>query len=208
MAKKAEATGCEIKGIDKRNVTFRIVGTSPLIQHQWGAKAKLMMLEKKQGKKTKTRTICDPEAECIEATYRTDNGEYGVPLTAIKGSIICAAHNDLGIPKTLVMKALFIPCDDSKEILSMECSEPVMREDTVRIGPGSADLRYRPEFREWSVVVKCEIDAGLLQVKDLLTLVDRAGFGVGIGEWRPEKKGDKGRFKVDPTFPVVEEAIK
>jgi hypothetical protein len=28
-------------------------------------------------------------------------------------------------------------------------------------------------------------------------MIERAGFGVGIGEWRPEKDGDYGRFRVD-----------
>ena len=29
-------------------------------------------------------------------------------------------------------------------------------------------------------------------------LVNRAGFGVGIGDWRPQRDGDKGRFVLDP----------
>ena len=32
----------------------------------------------------------------------------------------------------------------------------------------------------------------------MLTLVNRAGFGVGIGDWRPQRDGDKGRFVLDP----------
>jgi len=34
------------------------------------------------------------------------------------------------------------------------------------------------------------------------TLIDRAGLSVGIGEWRPEKGGEYGRFKIDDTVPV------
>lgn len=70
-----------------------------------------------------------------------------------------------------------------------------MREDFVRVGSGAVDLRYRPEFREWRCIFHCEYDADLLRKDDVKNLVDKAGFGVGVGEWRPEKGGDYGRFR-------------
>jgi hypothetical protein len=195
--------GVRLRPIKKRIMKLSIVGTSPMIQHQWSDKALQMMRDKHQGKKTKNRETRDPDKEFQEATYRTDKGDYGIPLTALKGALICAAHKDIGIEKTLVKKAIFIPCKDSGGILKMECPEPpVMREDPVRVGQGSADLRYRPHFAEWSVEVQFEIDAELLTEEDVLSLVDRAGFGVGICEWRPEKGGEHGRFEVDRTKPI------
>ena len=133
--------------------------------------------------------------------YRTSKGEPGVPAMAIKSDIINAAHKDIGIEKTLVRKALFLRCGE--DVIPFDkYDEPTIREDCVRVGQGSADLRYRPEFKRWAVSLEFEIDAGLLQVKDLVNLVDRAGFGVGICEWRPEKGGEYGRFEVDLTSPI------
>jgi len=191
--------------IHRRVVRTTIVGISPLIQHQWGEKALQMMRDKHAGKKTRTRDVRDPEQEGRDAMYTCDDGTPGVPLTAIKSSLISAAHKDIGIEKTLVKKALFIRCDDSNKILKMDCDEPEIREDAVRVGQGSADLRYRPYFMRWSVDIEWEIDGQLLQIEDLLNLIDRAGFGVGIGEWRPEKGGEYGRFEVDRTKAVVME---
>ena len=188
--------------IKKQTVKLRIIGTSPLIQHQWGQKALDMMRSKHAGKKTKTRDVRDPEAEGREAMYVTQDGRPGVPAMAIKSAIISAAHKDIGIEKTLVKKSLFIRCDDAKKVIPMECSAPVITEDTVRVGQGSADLRYRPYFHEWAVNMEFEIDAELLRLEDLCNLIDRAGFGVGIGEWRPEKGGEYGRFEVDRTTAV------
>ena len=189
--------------IKRMRVKMRIVGISPLIQHQWGEKALEMMRDKHAGKKTKNRDVRDPKAEGMAAMYVTDEGLPGAPAMAIKTAIITAAHKDIGIEKTLVRKALFIVTADSKRILPMDCDEPEIREDTVRVGQGSADLRYRPYFHRWAVDVCWEIDAELLQVNDLLNLIDRAGFGVGIGEWRPEKGGEFGRFQVDRSVPVT-----
>jgi hypothetical protein len=188
--------------IRKMLVGLRIVGTTPLIQHRWGTKALQMIRDKQGGKKTKVREVRDPEFEGREAMYVTADGKSGVPAMALKSAIIGAAHKDIGIEKTLVRKGLFLKSGPDM-ILPMECSEPQIREDPVRVGQGSADLRYRPFFEQWAVVIECVIDADLLQVSDLVNLIDRAGFGVGIGEMRPEKGGEYGRFEVDRLCPVV-----
>ena len=195
-------TQITLKPIAKKQMTFGIRGTSPLIMHKWSEKALTMMRDKQAGKKTKERSIRDPQAEAREATYVTDDGRIGIPGLALKNALVAAAHKDLGIEKTLVRKALFLVTDDPNKVLPIESDEPIVREDCVRVGMGAADLRYRPEFRNWRCVVTLEVDSDLMQCQDVLSLVDRAGFGVGICEWRPENGGEYGRFEVDPTQPV------
>lgn len=192
-----------LKPIARRRMTFGIRGTSPLIMHQWSEKAKREMRDKQQGgKKTKTREKREPDAEAKAATYVDDNGHIGIPGMAFKSALVTAAHKDIGIEKTLVRKALFLVTRDSDKILPIEGSDPVVREDMVRVGMGSADMRYRPEFADWTCLIELEVDSELLQRDDVLALVDRAGFGVGICEWRPEKGGEYGRFEIDPEVPV------
>ena len=224
MAKKVEKSGegngngavkpAALKPINKRLVTVRLVGISPLIQHRWSEKAKEMMRQKQQeGKKTKERDLKDPEKEGRDAGYYCDKEQKvpGVLAVAIKTAVIEAAHNDLGMPKTLVRKALFIHPMGREVVIPLETAngkgkvEAEICEDMVRVGQGSADLRYRPYFYDWAVVTKWQIDADLLQVEDLLTLLDRAGFGVGIHEWRPEKGGEFGRFAIDRNAKVLDE---
>jgi len=193
-----------LQPIKRVYVTLKINSTATMVQHQWSAKAKEAIRLKHAGKKTKNREIRDPEQEGKDATYLTQDGEFSIPAKALKSAIISAAHKDIGIEKTLVRKHLFVMCDDPSGNLAMgaECAPPVIREDHVRVGPGSMDLRYRPYFYKWSVIFTIEMDASGLQLEDLTTLVDRAGFGVGIGEMRPEKGGDCGRFRIDETFKV------
>ena len=192
--------------INKRVVSFGVRGTAPLIMHQWDEKAKRQMREKHAGKKTKNREARNPEAEALAATYTTAGGEIGINVLAVKSALITAAHKDIGIEKTLVRKALFIRCNDPGNVQPIEFDgDPTLREDVVRVGMGSTDLRYRHEFSNWRARFTFEIDADMIQEKDLLTLVDRAGFGVGIGDWRPEKGGEYGRFEVDPDVEVKSE---
>ena len=194
---------CKLKPINNQVIKFTVKSIAPMVQHAWSEKAKEQIRLKKAGKKTKDREPVDPMSECEEATYTSKDGLYCIPLKGFKSAIISAAHKDLGIEKTLVKKSFFIPGVDFERraengpVILIECEPPVMREDYVRVGMSGTDLRYRPQFDAWTAEITAEFDADNLTPSDILTLVDRAGYGVGIGEMRPEKGGDLGRFQVD-----------
>ena len=202
-----EPQGVNIPPVNRQLVSFRIKSISPMIQHKWPEKAKEMMRQKHAGKKTRNRDVRDPEQEFSDAMYLTRDGQYAIHGMGLKGSILTAAHKDIGTPRSLVQKALFLHGCDSDMLLPIECAEPYMREDPVAVGT-STDLRYRPCFEEWSVDVTFEIDADLLQVSDLINLANRAGFGVGIAEWRPEKGGEYGRYEVDRSAEIKCQVVK
>ena len=185
-------------------LTTRIIGISPFIQHKWSEKAIQMMRDKHAGVRVKNREIRDPEQEFRDAAYVCEDGRFGFPAGGIKACLIGAAHKDIGLEKTLLRKSLFIiPDDPINNLIALETDDPLMREDTVRVGAGSTDLRYRPEFRNWSMILNFEFDAQALTQPTILNLVQRAGFGVGLGEWRPEKGGEYGRFEVDVNFETL-----
>lgn len=187
----------KLKPINIATASVTLEGTTPLIQHAFSTKALEMMREKHAGKKTKNREVRDPHQEFLDCMYRTKDGGYGIPSPNIKSCLVTAAHKDLGIEKTLIRKGIFVHrMPDGDMILPMRCSDPWMREDFVRVGAGSTDLRYRPQWDEWEVDVHFEWDTDLLDIHVICSLFDRAGFGVGLHEWRPEKDGENGRFKV------------
>lgn len=75
---------------------------------------------------------------------------------------------------------------------------PIMREDMVRIGMGSADLRYRGEFRNWYIDCVLEYNAnGAMSLEQIINCINAGGYVCGIGEWRPEKDGNFGMFHVE-----------
>jgi hypothetical protein len=80
--------------------------------------------------------------------------------------------------------------------------EPIQREDVVRVGNGGTDLRYRPQFTEWSTTLEVTYVKSMLTRESVLSLIEAGGLGVGVGEWRPEKRGDMGTFIIDQTREV------
>ncbi len=196
-----------LKPIKPTMISFWIKGTSPLIQHAWSEKAKGMMRMSAAERKKQPKTGRNPEEEAANCVYYTKEGEIGIPLTAFKASLIGAAHKDFGLEKTLLRKSFFIPSDDPNRVVPIEIGEDyIIREDMVRVGAGQTDIRYRPEFTNWRCNIVAQIDPELLTMEDIANLINRAGFSVGIGEWRPEKGGEYGRFELD-TSELMQEIV-
>lgn len=172
-----------------------IEGTSPLICHAWSEKA-VKQIEDKQQQKTKApREPKNPAAEFEAAIYRDEQGRACVPARAIKSAVVSAAtslDDKTRYPKTKLRQGLFIVGD----LLPIIGPKPTMRTDMVTVGRGSADVRYRPEWKIWSVAFEVEINLSVFSVEEVYNLIELAGFAVGIGEWRPEKDGNNGRFQI------------
>jgi hypothetical protein len=186
----AKQTAIELPPLNIQTVTFVLIGDSPLIVHAWSEKAKRQMLDKQMKKATKAREAKDPEADYEACFYRTITGAYGFPAIGVKAAMVSACRF-VDAKMTVMRGAFHIDC----EMLTV-IGEPRPREDMVRVGMGTADIRYRPEFVEWRIPVTIKFNASVISAEQLANLLNAAGFGVGIGEWRPEKNGSYGRFHV------------
>lgn len=198
-----EVVQVTIDKIDAENLQVPILGTSPLIMSRFTEKAKQQMLDAQQGRK-RVKETRDPEADYEAAFYRTKEG-YGFPAVGFKAATVSAARlYDKSVTMTMLRQAVFIRgvlSDADPQPLVPITGEPRMREDVVRVQRGT-DLRFRPEFVEWSCVLDVTYIRSMLSRKSVLSLIDAAGMGVGVGEWRPEKSGDFGTFRIDPTGKV------
>jgi hypothetical protein len=186
----AANTAIVLPALDIQTVTFMLIGDSPLIVHAWSEKAKKQMLDKQMKRATKAKDAKDPEADYAACFYFTPGGEPGFPAIGVKAAMVSAARF-VDAKMTVLRGAVHIDA----EILPV-IGEPNMREDMVRVGMGTADIRYRPEFKVWRMPVTLKFNAAVISVEQIANLLNTAGFGVGIGEWRPEKNGSYGRFHV------------
>lgn len=202
MAKKTEPVKVNVPSIEFVSTTINIVGQTPLICHAWSEKA-LRMIEDKQQKKISVKAngraavpkeARDPAAECEAAAYKTIDGEYGFPARAIKCACVEAAPL-MGLNKKTVRAAFFIVGAD---ILPIKGQAPRMRTDMVRLPAigKPADVRYRPEFVDWSIELPIRVNASLLSMEQVINLLNWAGSAIGVGEWRTEKNGVAGQFAV------------
>lgn len=207
--KTAPETVALIKPINAETILVPIVGTAPLIIHNWAEKSKRQMLDAMQGRKA-PKQVKDPQAEYEAAFYRIAHEDgpdtYGVPAIAFKQCTVNAARFfDKSVTMTDMRQTLFfrgvVTKADAQQLVEID-GEARMREDVVKVGVNGRDLRYRPEFVKWSALLRVTFVAAKIDRGSVLSLIDAGGMGVGVGEWRPEKRGDYGTFAIDTAKDV------
>lgn len=199
-----------IKPLNIREVTLKIEGTAPLVMHKWSEKAKKEILDKQMGKTKVGKNLKNPEYDYWQSMYHFNEAQeshighiegnrYGFPAVAFKCAMVTAVTSVGSMTKVQARQCFYIQ-SDFKDLVEIH-GVPTMREDMVRVGMGSADIRYRGEFAQWHVFLNIKFNADVISMDNLINLLNLAGFGVGIGEWRSEKDGVLGAFQV-----AIEEA--
>jgi hypothetical protein len=190
--RSSSPTVIQLPVLDVRNLRIKLIGDSPLISHKWAEKAKREMLGKQMKEAKQGKPIRNPEQEFLDSLYDHPNGGYGFPAVAFKSAAVNACSHIDGVTKVEARGAFHVNGD-----LVQIIGTPIMREDMVRIGQGVADLRYRAHFEEWSCELFLRYNAGVLSAEEIVNLFNTAGFGIGVGEWRPQKSGGQfGLFHV------------
>ena len=177
------------------SIGVRLVGLTPLIQNNFSQKAMEQMLSKHVGR-TEERKKKNPR-QCIEdAKVLNMRGEVCIPPTAIKKSMLTALANIKTDKSWQVKQAVFV--DALSVPVKFESMQP--RLDMVRTSGVNRvpDVRFRPQFNDWEATVVVVYGSDCVSLDLVLNLLQLAGDGVGIGEWRPEKSGTSGRFRIDP----------
>ena len=112
--------------------------------------------------------------------------------------VIAPAITSLNFKEKLLAGVLHWSDDEMLECLALEHRYGAcLREDDVRVGKGTADIRYRAAFPTWRIPFTVAYDADAIRPEVLCEAIDRAGRSVGICENRPEKSGDRwGTFQL------------
>jgi hypothetical protein len=198
----------EIKPIRRHIAEIGIRSTAPLIVKRFDEKAKQQMLDSMQGRKTPKESR-DPQADYERACHRLPDGGYGFPAAGFKAATVGAARffQDKKLSMTLLKQALVFRGEGPDALVRLDAPEPKMREDYVRLGLSGTDLRYRPMFDPWRVVLRVVFLPSLLSVESVVALVGAGGMG-GVGEWRPASKisatGVYGTYEIDTDVQINE----
>jgi hypothetical protein len=187
----------ELQKIKVETVSIKIKGLSPLIMHRWSEKARKEMLDK-QMRKTTTKAAKSPEEQYEASVYKLDDGRLGFPADAFKKAMIRGAKQ-IGLVMTDARTSFFVHGEyctrDDRELVPVQ-GEVQPREDMVRLNGSTADIRFRGQVIGWEAELNISYNASITSFDQIVNMLHAAGYGVGVGEWRPEKDGTFGRFEV------------
>lgn len=204
MAKQQMEENVEIQELHTRRVTYYIVGETPLIMNRFSEKARQEMLlpaPKKNKAEKATSLKHDPIAEFRSGIYMTRDANaptaVHLPTNAFHKAVGQAAIDIPGQAKSVMLRLTSV-CTATVNLYG----NPSLFCRMVRSGGMNAtpDIRTRPIFSEWACEIEFQIVSNLVKESQVTNLLAAAGTIVGMCDWRPQKGGSYGRFRLaSPT---------
>lgn len=190
------------------SIELRLTGKSSLLMHS-GRLANPLDPAAKELKKLSTSR--DKTDETHEAMARVEwfGGIYHdpkigpyIPTENVRSAVIGGAklHRDGSKVKRAVLvledraKLEYKGPRDLEELFADPAHVDVRR---AVLSKTKSVRRCRPVFPEWSVTVRLHYLPEVINRADLIRAAEQAGQMIGIGDFRPERGGQYGRFDVE-----------
>ena len=168
--------------------SVKIESLSPYLMHRFGVK----------DEKVKMRVGTKNWKEEVEvALYTTETGEHYIPSSQIHGCLINAGKQlqVVGKGKATYSKLFgaFILIEPATLVINPQ--EYTVDERPVIVQKARI-IRYRPKWEKWNLNFNIIVMDDGISGEVVKQALDNGGRYVGIGDFRPEKRGPFGRFHV------------
>jgi len=177
----------------EKTVNVTIKGISPLLMNRPN------MLEISDKAKRKLAGVDLLNQQFKNKQYQTDKGELFTPDTHLRGALIEAGKNMKvkGRGKSTYSKIIgYAVRIEPAQILHTKTKLEKYTVLAVNPNTRGRNAVCRPMLKEWELSFSVIYDTDEIPEEVLKDALDYAGKRVGIGDWRPSKKGTFGRFIV------------
>lgn len=189
-----------------KTIDVEIRGVTALLIHRFG--------EQTEAEDPTRRIVVDrrdPRTEALSHAYVASDGTYYFSAFSIPNAMSSAGSNHKlkGSRKTLrfVVPSAVTVTSDTITILNGEGPAENFEVDSRPVTIPSTKgriMRHRPRFNQWGARFSLLLDDRQLSVEMASQLLTEAGLSIGIGDFRPEKRGPFGRFRVARFEPTDE----
>lgn len=210
MKKKETEKEVVLQPVRIKEVEITILGTSPLIVNNFSTKSQQQILDSQMKVAKKEKEARNPIEDAMRACYwltpmpeefteesfekaLKEGARFGFPAKGIKASIVSGAYRNKMTPDKVTLQGAFlIP----EELIEIKYEDLIIRQDYVRIAHGGTDVRFRPEYKNWSMTFKMMYNENAYSLEQILNFINLGGFSCGLGEMRTEKGGNFGSYVV------------
>jgi hypothetical protein len=191
-------------------VQVEIQGITPLLMNRFTEASEVKMSggtsTTYKGERGTSREQAAPKA------YMDDKGFLYVPGPNIFAAIIAAGvFHKAGKSKVTTMKTSLIPAGIMIEELVCPLGTKEWEVDSRSVvipSTGGRIMCHRPRVDKWTLSFTVDIDTEMFSPGLVRALVDDAGRKIGLGDYRPSRKGPFGRFNVKTWKVLVEKLPK
>lgn len=158
-----------------------------------------------------------PREQAEPKRYSDNEGRLYIPGPNIFAAIIAAGtFHKAGKSKLTTMKTSLVPAgvmvDDLVCLLMNDVGEPLTEwevdsRSVVIPSTGGRIMAHRPRVDMWRATFTLDVDTSMFAPNLIRAVVDDAGKKIGLGDYRPARKGPFGRFVVS-RWEIVEAELK
>ena len=197
-----------LPSIESQASCFAIIGSGPMLVHAFGQKSFTEMLEKMVGCRQdgtpldSEREPKDLEREFVDAHAFNERGDEVIPCRWIKAGMLTAVAASRKQLNASAMKRAVRVTGFTSPILhpkTKRAAKAELQHDVVRVGSWSnrtPDVRARPRYDEWMIEIVVKVITDQTPMEHVAWALSAMGELVGLGDWRTEKNGEYGFFKV------------
>jgi len=162
-------------------------GITPLLMNRF--------IEAGQLDATKKKLITGKKTAVEDKLYTTEDGKPYLPARYFEACFIEAGKSFKGKGKSTLSKILGSMLSVAPDGIVLKAKKWVV-DKQVGVNPmtGGRMIIERPRFDEWSCEFELIIDTDEIPEEILNQIITHAGSYVGVGDWRPAKKGKYGKF--------------
>jgi len=197
---KTETLSAQIMPIKTRRIIVHLCSTSPLIMHRFAFKAWQELLypsAKKNAAERASSLKHDPLEEYRGCFYRNRDPKqpalFHLPNGMPHQSIAAAALDMPGATRASMERWTQVVDLNINLFGIPEMFMAMVRNSDINKTP---DVRTRPIFPRWACKIEMEYKADPLTDTNVLNLIGAAGVIVGFGDWRPQRGGPYGKFRL------------
>jgi hypothetical protein len=183
-----------------QRIQVKIEGKTPMLQNRMTEDQLEQLRTKVKPAKAKGNPAT-PRPQAAAQVYTMKDGTPYVPTENLMSCLIAAGvfirldgKRQMSTGKATVVPGLF-EIEDAVLPIEGDPWEPDVRQGRNPNG-GEAVCIVRPRFDRWALSFTIEVDLDEIDESKIRDLFDKAGSRVGLGDFRPARKGTFGKFRV------------
>lgn len=180
-------------------IRCRIESRTPLLINKVTDEAILKM--QSGSRKAQSSHQATPKEEAQKKLHLSKGGKPIIPSPNLFKSIIEGGRFfKLGKSKITTLKSSLVPaCVEIEELELPIQSKAGWEVDSrpVRVPTtGGVVIAHRPMFEQWALAFTLNLDEEMMSSQLLYEIIEAAGTRIGLGDFRPDRKGPFGKYRI------------
>lgn len=179
-------------------ISVRIQGVTPLLMNRFSEEAELQVSSGRS--KVGVGKQATPREAAAKKAYTLPDGTLYIPGPNIFSCMIQAGKfHKVGKSKLTTTRSSLLPAGVTLQEIACPLDTKDFEVDSRSVvipATGGRVMAHRPRLDKWSVAFTLEVDDSMFDASLIREVLDDAGSKVGLGDFRPDRKGPFGRFKV------------